>query len=72
MERAAQPTRARPIVRCLEIRALLSSYMVTDLGTIGGDHLIAKGINNAGEVVGQADTATERLVPTRFCTRERA
>ena len=41
-----------------EIRALLSSYMVTDLGTIGGDHVIAQGINNAGEVVGGADTAT--------------
>jgi probable HAF family extracellular repeat protein len=40
----------------LEMRSLLSSYTVTNLGTFGGPVSFALGISNVGEVVGGADT----------------
>jgi probable HAF family extracellular repeat protein len=39
----------------LEERCLLS-YAITDLGTLGGASSLARGLNTAGEVVGQAQT----------------
>jgi probable HAF family extracellular repeat protein len=48
--------RARPAIDVLEDRCLLSSYTLTDLGTLGGPTSSAAAINSAGEVVGYADT----------------
>lgn len=38
--------------------ALAQSWSITDLGTLGGATSVATAINNLGQVVGQADTAT--------------
>jgi probable HAF family extracellular repeat protein len=54
--RQTSPSRARPAIEALEDRCLLSSYTVTALGTLGGPASAAEGINNAGEVVGIANT----------------
>src|SRR5205085_11981591 len=35
------------------------TYMVTDLGTLGGLNSHPLGVNNAGQVVGVSDTATQ-------------
>lgn len=45
----------RATIEPLEARQLLSSYVLTDLGTLGGTASKAFGINDAGQVVGQAN-----------------
>jgi len=50
---------ARPALERLENRRLLSVvYSVVDLGTLGGSSSMATAINNAGFIVGQADTSS--------------
>lgn len=49
---------ARPALEVLESRVLLSSYIVQDLGTLGGAVSEALAMNAKGEVVGVADTAS--------------
>src|SRR6185437_10860216 len=50
---------ARPTLERLENRRLLSVvYSVIDLGTLGGSSSMATAINNAGLIVGQADTSS--------------
>ena len=50
---------ARPAFERLENRRLLSVvYSVVDLGTLGGTSSMALAINNAGQIVGQADTSS--------------
>lgn len=50
---------ARPALERLEDRRLLSVvYSVVDLGTLGGISSMALAINNAGQIVGQADTSS--------------
>jgi probable HAF family extracellular repeat protein len=44
----------------LEGRCLLSTYTLTDLGSLGGGSGAAYGINDAGQVVGYATTANAR------------
>ena len=39
--------------------AAASFYAITDLGTLGGTYSEANGINDLGEVVGEARTASE-------------
>ena len=49
----------RPALERLENRRLLSVvYSVVDLGTLGGSSSMALAINNAGLIVGQADTSS--------------
>ncbi len=49
----------RPAPERLENRRLLSVvYSVVDLGTLGGSSSMATAINNAGLIVGQADTSS--------------
>src|SRR5262245_59554934 len=57
--KAGRPRRAnvKPWAEVLEDRTLLSSYAVTDLGTLGGSSSLAYGINDAGQVVGEATTS---------------
>ncbi len=62
--RGGRPT-YRPCPEVLEDRYLLSSYTVTDLGTLGGPTSSAAAINGAGEVVGYADT-TNYYVDTSY------
>ncbi|HEX5242204.1 MAG TPA: SdrD B-like domain-containing protein [Tepidisphaeraceae bacterium] len=51
--------KSQPAVEQLEIRRLLSVvYSVVDLGTLGGSSSMATSINNAGLIVGQADTSS--------------
>jgi probable HAF family extracellular repeat protein len=41
---------------------------MTDLGTLGGDFSYPFGINDAGQVVGESDTATGTFSPHAFIT----
>lgn len=41
--------------------ALPAGMGMTDLGTLGGDHSSATGINDAGQVVGRSETASGTL-----------
>lgn len=53
------PGKAQPALERLENRRLLSVvYSVVDLGTLGGSSSMATAINNAGLIVGQADTSS--------------
>jgi probable HAF family extracellular repeat protein/YD repeat-containing protein len=48
----------RLLLEALEDRYLPSGYTIVDLGTLGGPNSTSGRINNSGEVVGQADTAS--------------
>ena len=50
-------------LEALETRCVLSTYTVTDLGTLGGAESYAFGLNNAGQVVGRAQVANRHLHP---------
>ena len=61
-------------IEALEGRQLLSAYILTDLGTLGGTASRAFGINDAGQVVGQAnltgDTAQHAFLYTNGSMRD--
>src|SRR5262249_34523439 len=52
-----RPTGTRLRVEALEDRCVPALYAVTDLGTLGGRSVYAADLNQAGQVVGNADTA---------------
>lgn len=45
------------VVLCAIPTLTLSCYKVTDLGTLGGEHIWPRDINDAGVVVGGSETA---------------
>src|SRR5262249_18224209 len=52
-----RPTGTRLRVEALEDRCVPALYAATDLGTLGGRSVYAADLNQAGQVVGEADTA---------------
>ncbi|HEY8751377.1 MAG TPA: FG-GAP-like repeat-containing protein, partial [Tepidisphaeraceae bacterium] len=65
-QRSAPPIKFRRLrqavaysVESLERRVLLSQYVVTDLGTLGGTSSNAYGINDSLQITGSASTATQ-------------
>ncbi|MBI3406960.1 MAG: DUF3466 family protein [Planctomycetes bacterium] len=56
--RSPRPTSHRPSLEILEDRCVPAQYAVTDLGTLGGSYSHVADINEAGQVVGDAFTAS--------------
>src|SRR5687767_6849987 len=58
--------RPRPAVERLERRRLFAAYRLIDLGTLGGAESFAYDVNDAGQVVGYAQTASGQDRAFRF------